>query len=161
MELNCDWTDDFEQEEHLFNDFYKEPVQNLTLYCFYVNKNRELFYIKKDNLPIEDGILKKERLIYQLKKNLSYNNIKFQLLSILKYNINISPQDVIFFLKDANPNNFLSIEKNINSIRWEDTITLFQDMNSIIFVYNEKKPSRDTTKKIYIGKKRRKSRTKS
>jgi len=158
MELDCDWTNDI--EEHYFDDFYKEPVQNLKLYCFYVNKNKELFYIKKDNLPVDNGLLKKEQLIYQLKKNKLHNNMNFQLLSILKYNINISPPDIIHFLNNGETQNFLSINKSIDTIKWKDTITLFQDLNSIIIIYNEKDPRRNTTKKIYIGKKRRKSRTK-
>ena len=78
----------------------------------------------------------------------------------MKYNITINPEDINFFLKDNDFNQFLSVEKNIDSIKWQDTITLFQDLNSIIFIYNEKVPSFNTTKKIRIGKKRRKTKRK-
>ena len=56
MELNCDWTDDFDKEEKFFDEFYKENVQNLQMFCYYVNKDKELFHIKKDILTIDDGI---------------------------------------------------------------------------------------------------------
>jgi len=155
MELNCDWTDDFDKEEKFFNDFYKENVQNLQMFCYYVNKNKELFHIKKNILTINDGIFKKGDLLYQLRENRIYDNKKFQLLSILKYNINIEPCDIKFFLEDQNSDQFLNIIKNIDDIKWEDTITLFQDLNSVIFVYNEKIPSQNTTKKVFIGRKKK------
>ena len=160
MELNCDWTDDFDKEEHFFNEFYKENVQNLQMFCYYVNKDKELFHIKKDILTIDNGVLKKGDLIYQLRKNRIYNNKNFQLLSILKYNINIEPVDIQFFLNDTENDQFLNTEKYIDDIKWDDTITLFQDLNSIIFIYNEKVSSLNTTKKIRIGKKRRKTKRK-
>ena len=160
MELNCDWTDDFDKEEHFFNEFYKENVQNLQMFCYYVNKDKELFHIKKDILTIDNGLLKRGDLIYQLRKNRIYNNKNFQLLSILKYNINIEPVDIQFFLNDTENDQFLNTEKYIDDIKWDDTITLFQDLNSIIFIYNEKLSSLNTTKKIRIGKKRRKTKRK-
>jgi len=155
MELNCDWTDDFDNEEKFFNEFYKEKVQNLQIYCYYVNKKKELFHIKKNILSIEDGLFKKGDLLYQLRENRIYNNKKFQLLSILKYNINIDPIDISFFLHDTDVYQFLNVVKYIDDIKWEETITLFQDLNSVIFIYNEKVPTENTTKKVYIGKKRR------
>lgn len=160
MELNCQWTNDFENEEKFFNEFYKEPVENLQLFCFYINKNKELFHIKKQTLYVGDGLLKKENLIYHIRNNMFYNGLKYTPLSILKYNINLDPADIKFYLNDANDNNFLSIERSINSIKWDDTITLFQDLNSIILVYIEKVPSQNTTKKVYIKNHRRKTRRK-
>ena len=155
MELNCDWTKDFDGEEKFFNEFYKEKVQNLQIYSYYVNKKRELFHIKKDILSIEDGLFEKGELLYQLRKNRIYNNKKFQLLSILKYNINIDPIDIRIFLQDPNADQFLNVVKYIDDIKWEETITLFQDLNSVIFIYYEKVPNFNTTKRVYMGKNRK------
>jgi len=161
MELNCQWTSDFEKNEKFFNDFYKEPVENLQLSCCYINANKELFHIKKQNLYVGDGLLKKENLIYHIRNNMFYNERKYIPLSILKYNIDIDPEDIKFYLNDNNSNNFLSVERSIDSIKWNDTITLFQDLNSLILIYMEKIPSQNTTKKVYIKNRRhRKSRRK-
>jgi hypothetical protein len=160
MELNCKWTDDFDRDEKFFNDFYKEAVINVDLICYYINKNKELFHIKKQNLWVEDGLLKKESLIYYIKKNMFHNNIKFTPLSILKYNINIEPNEINFYLQNESEPHFLTIERSLNSIKWEDTITLFQDLNSLIFIYVEKSPSKNNTKKVYIKNGRRKTKRK-
>jgi len=160
MELNCQWTNDFENEEKFFNGFYKEPVFNLQLFCYYINKNKELFHIKKQNLYVGDGLLKKENLIYHIRNNMFYNSRKYTPLSTLKYNIDIDPVDIKFYLNDYNENKFLSVERSIDSIKWNDTITLFQDLNSLILIYVEKTPSQNTTKKVYIKNHRRKSRRK-
>ena len=87
MELNCQWTNDFEKNEKFFNEFYKEPVENLQLSCYYINANKELFHMKKQNLYLDDGLLKKENLIYHIRNNMFYNKRKYTPLSILKYNI--------------------------------------------------------------------------
>jgi hypothetical protein len=161
MELNCQWTNDFEKNEKFFNEFYKEPVENLQLSCYYINANKELFHMKKQNLYLDDGLLKKENLIYHIRNNMFYNKRKYTPLSILKYNINLDPEDIKFYLNDKNSNNFLSIERNIDLIKWDETITLFQDLNSLILIYIERVPSQNTTKKVYIKKRRhRKSRRK-
>ena len=159
MELDCDWTQD--KAEQAFDDFYKEPVQNLQIYYYYVNREKELFHIKKDSLIINNGVLEKDHLIYLIGKNRNYNNSKFQPLSLLKYNITINPEDINFFLKDNDFNQFLSVEKNIDSIKWQDTITLFQDLNALIIIYSERISSQNKTKKIYIrGRKRKTKRLK-
>ena len=161
MELNCDWIDDFDKQEHFFDDFYKETVQNLRLYCLYINKKRELFHIKKDILSVNDGILNKEHLIYLLNKYRTFEKAKFQPLSILKYNIYIDPEDIDFFLtQENNADQFLSVQPKIDSIKWQDTITLFQDLNAVFFIYNEKVKNNNTTKKGYIGRRRRKTKRK-
>ena len=67
MELDCDWTQD--KAEQAFDDFYKEPVQNLKIYYYYVNRGKELFHIKKDSLIINNGVLEKDHLIYLIGKN--------------------------------------------------------------------------------------------
>ena len=46
MELDCDWTQD--KAEQAFDDFYKEPVQNLKIYYYYVNRGKELFHINEN-----------------------------------------------------------------------------------------------------------------
>ena len=105
--------------------------------------------------------MEKDHLIYLIGKNRNYNNSKFQPLSLLKYNITINPEDINFFLKDNDFNQFLSVEKNIDSIKWQDTITLFQDLNSLIIIYSERISSQNKTKKIFIrGRKRKTKRLK-
>ena len=68
MELDTSWISDFELSDEAYKKFYKEKVESVKLYILYVNRNSELFHIKKNNIIIENTILKKENLIDILKK---------------------------------------------------------------------------------------------
>ena len=84
-----------------------------------------------------------------------------KIISILQYNIDLKPQEINLFLKNPDNFNFLNINENIDTIKWEDTINLFKDMNTLYIIYYKapNKPKKNT-KKIYIKQKlkRKKSR---
>ena len=81
-------------------------------------------------------------------------------MSILKYNITLDANDIKNFLltPDLSSYNemFLTINKHIDTIFFEKTITMFQDLNNIYFIFYEKttnNKNRDLnsiTKKIYL-----------
>ena len=47
--------------------FYREPVESISLYCLYVNRERELFHINRATVHLERGQLPKNMLIDLLK----------------------------------------------------------------------------------------------
>jgi hypothetical protein len=106
------------------------------------------------------NFISREEVIQILKKNMFEDNRNYSLLSILRYNITLDSDDVkdyIYLSKQER--NFLSIVKNIDSISFDKTINMFQDLNDLIFLFYEKStelkqvnPDR-LTKKIYLGDK--------
>jgi len=152
-EIDETWIDDFEQIEKLYNGLYTEQLQNVLVYFLYVNDKKELFYIKKNVIEINDGQISKEHLVFLLKNNHIHNKKKFRPITILKYNINLQPKDIIHYLKNTKNYSFLSLERNINTISWEDTIPLFHELNSLFIIYTENKKTNNTTKKVYIRNK--------
>lgn len=157
--LNIDetWIDDFEQIEKFYNGLYTEQIQRISVCFLYVNKNNELYHIKKKLLELLEPQISKEHLVFLLRRNCIHDNIKFYPASILKYNINLRPKDIIHYLKNVETYDFLDLEKNINTIVWEDSIPLFHDLNSLIIVYAEKIKTNNTTKRVYIKKKGRRN----
>ena len=110
---------------------------------------------------LENKILDKTKLIFLLKNNKILNEKKHKLISILQYNIDLAPEDLGSYLKNQDNFNFLEVKSSLNELKWDDTITVFKDLNSLhIIYYEEKKKSSNNTKKIYIRKMNRKSRKK-
>ena len=113
---------------------------------------------------LEDKRLDKTKLIFLLKKNKTYNNKNHKLISILQYNIDLSPEDLGLYLKNNDNFTFLTIKSSLSELKWDDTINLFKDLNSLhILYYDDTKDKRNTTKKVYIrklNKRKRKSRRK-
>ena len=163
--IDEEWITQIEQEEKEYNSFYKEENETIELVYIYINKENKIYYVKKDMVLLENKILDKTKLLFLLKNNKKYNNKQHKLISILQYNIDLSPQELSLYLKNEDNFNFLSIKSSLTDLKWDDTINLFKDMNSLhIIYYEESKSKKGNTKKIYIRKnaklKRRKSRKK-
>lgn len=50
IELDNSWIETFEESEKAFASFYKEDVENVKLYFFYINRENELENIHEDTL---------------------------------------------------------------------------------------------------------------
>ena len=59
-----------EKDENDYKSFYKEKVDNITLFFLYVNKEKELENISKEPYLLEDenGLITKDQLVTIIKK---------------------------------------------------------------------------------------------
>lgn len=135
--LDNSWINNYETLEKDYFFFYKEQVDNINLYFIYINNNNEINLITQENVSISKKLEKK--FIYKIIKKKKYNNgINYKLISLLKYNILLEPENIKNFLNNEfneNNNIFLIPIYKIEDIEFEDTITLFKDLNSLFFVF--------------------------
>ena len=62
------WMDVLEKEEEDYKSFYKENIDIVKIFYTYVDSNNKIYYVKKDNLLIENNKINRDELIYILKK---------------------------------------------------------------------------------------------
>lgn len=139
-DLNDAWISDFEQTDQLYKDFYKENLYYINLKFIYVNRSNEIDIIKTDTfLMSKPSYITQEELSQILNKGRIVNNRLYSLLSMIKYNVTLDVDEVQRFLslKDNNLN-FLTDIKNVGDIPFEETITMFQDLNDLVFIFYEK-----------------------
>ena len=161
-ELNDDWISNFEKNDKLYQDFYKDNVYYTNIDFIYINNENEIEKIRQESflMSVENSITRDE-LIGLLKRNSFDNNKRYSLMSILKYNITLDDNDIKNFLLSTNSSDynevFLTINKHIDTIKFEKTINMFQDLNNIYFIFYEKSKNTDhsgnnnvATKKIYL-----------
>ena len=175
--LDSKWIDDFQSQDKEYEKYYKNDLHHIKLHCIYVNANNEIERIKKEVVHLRSvNYVSREEIIGILKRNSISNNQRYSVLSILKYNIDIEPSDVPFFLMDrsssssssSSSNTFLKSIKNIDAIPLNQSINMFSNLNNLFIVYNEKvmlannnnnnntanttnTHHHNTTKKIYIN----------
>jgi hypothetical protein len=156
--LNDDWINNFEKTDKLYQDFYKDDLYYTNLQIVYVNRCSEIEKIKQESfLMTTPNFISREEILEILKKNSNDNGRRYTLLTILKYNITLDADDVIGFLKNNDENAFLTVVKNIDSIKFERTINMLQDLNDLVFIFFEKstelkKPNpNNITKKKYLS----------
>lgn len=161
-QLDDKWIIEYENTDKLYKDFYKDSLYYVHLTIIYVNQNNDIDKIKKKPFLLNTpNILLQEELIRILKQNYVIDGKQYSLLSLLRYNIHLNPNDVGHFLKnngDYNYYNYLSVIKNINDIHFEKSINMFHDLNDIIIIFYEKqknlnsKTRKNITKKCYFNK---------
>lgn len=155
-ELDDDWIKLIEEEEKEYTSFYRESNDMIKIFFTYVNSFNKIYYIKKEIVPLNEGYLNREILINLLKKNKIHRNINHDIISVLQYNIDLEPENVIKYLKqnEFDKENFLTIRSDFNDIYWKDSVSLFKDLNSLhILFYENNKKKKKQTKKVYIKKK--------
>ena len=160
-ELDDSWIKAIEKEEKLYNSFYKEENDTVEIVYIYINIENKIYYVKKEHILLDNKVLDKTKLIFLLKKHKQYNKKNHKLISILQYNIDLSPEELGLYLKNDDNFSFLTIKSNLSHLKWDDTINLFKDLNSLhIIFYEDVKKKTVNTKKVYIRKlnKRKKSR---
>ena len=160
-ELNDEWINNFEKTDKLYQDFYKDDLYYVNLRFVYVNRENEIEKINQESfLMSTPNYISREEIIQILKGSALDNNKRYSLLSILKYNILLDADDIKnFLLHSDKERNYLNIVKNIDAISFEKSISMFQDLNDLIFIFYEKSEElkkidpNNVTKKIYLRSK--------
>jgi len=163
-DLDTDWIEEFNKNDEEFKNYYCEDLSFIKVHYIYINSSNEISVLKEEKLLLKTpSTLYKEELLHIIKNNCFMNGQKYSLLGILKYNIDIDPSNLKHLLKYTNKqdinNPFLTSVKNIDTIKFEKSITMFHDINEIFVLFHQlicipknKKtdPHSNYTKKIYI-----------
>jgi hypothetical protein len=158
-DLDNQWIVDFEKTDIDYKLYYKEDLNYLKINIIYINKNGEIEKIAEDKYFFKvKNILPKEEIIYLIQKYRNSKNTrkKYSLLSIIKYNIDLEPLDIKYYIQ--HPYNFLQSLNSIDSITFEKTISMFQDLNQLFIFFYEKELRREKhnqTKKIILSEERK------
>jgi hypothetical protein len=151
--LDTDWITKFENIDNSYNIFYLDDVNSIKVKCVYINKENEIEKMKQENMVLaKPNYLSREEVMGIIKHNI---HGRYGLLSILKYNINLDPAQVKSFVTTRQyEDTFLTTIKNIDAITWDMTISMFQDLNEVIFFFYEKSGSHsnNVTRKIWLQK---------
>ena len=138
-DLDLDWTNELEKlikTEKSYDKFYKEDITQININIFYINKQNEIFKTKKELIHF----LLREEIVGLIKRNNIFDNKKYSLLSLLVCIINIEPQNIYSFLKSKHPNigqPFLQSITNIDTIKLDKSISIFNDLNEVIILFHE------------------------
>lgn len=137
------WIEDFENNDKLYKDFYADDVYFTNIHYIYINKNNEIEKIKKQSfLMSQPNYILRDELLKILKSNSFENYKRYLVLSILKINVTIKPEEIKNFLiepyYEKYGESFINQIKNFDNIQFERTINMFQDLNDLLIIFYEK-----------------------
>ena len=153
-DLDTSWLQEFDKIENEYKNYYCEPLEFINLNCIYLNNEKEITYLHEEKVIFNSlGVLSREEIIGLIKRNSFFNEAKYSLLSILVFNINIEPVNLKTFLrsnKKTTGSAFLKSVKNIDSITFDKSISMFHDINNLCLIFYEK--DHDINKKHSVTK---------
>lgn len=148
---------DYERgDEHHDQEYEKKPIKlpeidyskmfkevkvlnNIKTYITYINNDNEIEMInqKKIYLKNDDNIVHRNQLIEVIKNSQKKHNVKYKLISIMVYNIHVTPESLPSYIE--NPNDFISLYtlNRIESFELQPTLRLLKKYNGIYFFFFE------------------------
>lgn len=162
-DIDFSWIEEFDNLDKEYKDYYTEDLTVIKIHCIYVNNNNEIERVLENTLLLNTpGILSKEEIVDIIKHNLICNQVKYSLLYILKFNINLDPIYLKTFIKSKDPlsvigSNYLQSIKNIDTVKFDKSISMFHDLNDLLIIFYNKGPlstadhNRSGTRKIYFN----------
>jgi hypothetical protein len=159
QELDENWIQDFKENDKNYEIFYSDDIYYVKMHCIYIDKLSNIAKVKEDKIFLTSpNNISREEILGILKKNSLKNGIKYSVMSILRYNIDIEPLDVKHFLneKELSSYSFLTPIKNIDAISFKKTISMFHDLNNLFIIFYEKDKTHmisreNITKKVYLS----------
>ena len=145
-----------ERDEHHDQEYEKKPIKlpeidyskmfkevkvlnNIKTYITYINTDNEIEMInqKKIYLKNDDNIVHRNQLIEVIKNSQKKHNVKYKLISIMVYNIHVTPESLPNYIE--NPNDFISLYtlNRIESFELQPTLRLLKKYNGIYFFFFE------------------------
>ena len=189
-DIDNSWVDSYKKEDAKYKDFYNEPVKSVNMFFIYINTDKTIVNIKQKHISIKQkhisinqthisinqkhiskSTITREQLIRIIKETQICDKIKYKLFSIVRYNIDLLPEEVGDYANEVGANEvganevganevganevgantysnrFLTPENYINDIQFSDTISIFQDLNSLYIIFKEQERKCNLTKK--------------
>jgi hypothetical protein len=149
--MDDNWIHEFEENDKLYKDFYKDDLYFVKLKFIYLDAEHNINKIKDESyLLMNPNFISREEMIQILKTNCIDNSKKYSLFAILKFNFTLNADEMHKYIMNKDDHDYLSIIKNINTIYFEKSISMFQDLNEVIFIFHEKSVDQSLTKKVYF-----------
>jgi len=153
LDLDTSWINEFEAIDNEYKSYYSESLDFINMNCIYLNTANEITNVHEEKVIfLNKGTLSREEVVGLIKRNSIFDSLKYSLLSILVFNINIEPDNLkTFFKNNKNENSdkqdkpdigsqFLISIKNIATIVFDKSISMFHDINNLYLVFYKKDP---------------------
>ena len=136
LTLDDEWIKKFYEQEKDYTYFYKEPIECVKVLSIFINNENDIIRVSKNQILLDNSNLNKDLLMSFIEKKRNCNGKKYKLYSILKYNIDIDPKELLN--NDYNNSQYLTEQKYITDIEFKDTINFFNDLNTLFLFFKER-----------------------
>lgn len=148
-DLDLSWIEEDTRMSQISQNYLRENMKYIYTYCIYINKGLSIDKIVSSVQELDDiGVNNKQKGLSQttLSEFIQTNQIlsagiKYKLLDILVYNVDLEPENIQGFSKSDSLNKFTSCFLKTYSqgqdIIISPSIFIFHNLNSVYFIFQE------------------------
>jgi len=142
-DLDISWIDRHNKLHNIDKNYCREPMENIDIHSIFINAQNTIEKISSDKIDIYDNTIPKEKILKIIQDNKSMpggvGSIKYKLLDIIVYNIDLEPQHIQDFVQndDIDTGRFLKIVPIVDDIRIAPSIFIFHSLNAIYIMFQE------------------------
>ena len=154
------WIKDIDNEYKDYKIFQSQKNKILKSVIIYIDNNNEIIHITKDKSTLQkENLVSKDELINLLINKKKYNNIIYNDYKIMKFNPNISVNDLENFMETSNldTTSYTDTYKNISDIYFKDS--MFDDLNTIFIILKQRTAPSKFTRHVKCDMKKIKKKT--
>ena len=137
--LNLPTTSDHNSRIEYYKKFKLKRIKDINIYLTYINCKNEIEIISKKKLYIENrqNTIMRSQLVDVIKNFQRKSNISYKLISIMVYNINVTPETLTDYIE--RPEDFVSLFtlSRIDSFELQSTISMLKEFNAMYFFFSE------------------------
>lgn len=137
--LNIPTTSEYNSKVDYSKKFKLKRIKDINIYLTYINCEHEIEIISKKKLYIENkqNTITRTQMIDVIKNFQRRNNIHYKLISVMVYNVNVTPETLSDYIEK--PEDFISLFtlSRIDSFELQSTISLLQEFNAMYFFFIE------------------------
>ena len=172
--LNLPLSSDYNSNMEYSKKFKMKRLRDINIYITYINSEKEIEIISRRKLYIKNkkNTITRNNLVDVIKNFQCRNNISYKLISIMVYNINVTPDTLSDYIE--RPEDFVSLFalSRIDSFELQSTISMLKEYNAMYFFFSEVAPKasipldlpahslaekgekKNTTRRVYIESKK-------
>jgi hypothetical protein len=140
--LNLPLSSDYNSNMEYSKKFKMKRLRDINIYITYINSENEIEIISRKKLYIENkkNTITRNNLVDVIKNFQRRNNISYKLISIMVYNINVTPETLSDYIE--RPEDFVSLFalSRIDSFELQSTISMLKEYNAMYFFFSEAAP---------------------
>ena len=147
MDMDTDWIEEYENEDNSYELFYPNTLSNIKVNILYVNKINELEKVREEMIYLSvPNRITKEVMLRLIKSYDINDSIKYKLVSILVYNIDIQHNELKNYINGTEKYDFITSLRNIEDYELKPSLKYLEKVNNIYIVFSEKEKEKEKEK---------------
>ena len=137
--LNIPTTSDYNSKIEYSKKFKLKRIKDINVYLTYINGENDIEFVSRKKLYIENkqNTITRNQLVDVIKNFQRRNNIYYKLISVMVYNVNVTPETLTEYIE--RPEDFVSLFalSRIDSFELQSTISMLKEFNAMYFFFLE------------------------